>query len=199
MSKPRALPVPIALAPPAPADFCCVPVAGEVGLGIEIGQWLDGDKFQPYEHAEIFIGQADEAGPYGYTISAYPDNGKNGRTGRRPLPCPPAELPGSLWSSGLIELTDAERSGILAWAVAHQEVGYSFADYGALTLHHLHLDLPWLQSYIGSTGHLICSQFVDSAYTLGGPVHLFSDNRWSGYVKPGDLAGMLQDLMAQAR
>jgi hypothetical protein len=175
-----------------------VPISGDVGLGIEIGQWLDGDKFQPYEHAEIFVGQADAAGPYGYTVSAYPDNGKNGRTGRRPLPCPPAQLPGSLWSSGLIALTDAERQSIIAWAMEHQRVGYSFADYGALMLHMLHLDLPWLQSWIASTGHLICSQFVDAGYAASA-VHLFSDNRWPGYVKPGDLAGMLQDLMAQAR
>jgi hypothetical protein len=169
-----------------------VPVSGRVGLGIEIGQWLDGDKFQPYDHAEIFVGQADADGPHGYTVSAYP-----GGHGRRPLLCPPAELPGSLWSSGLIALTDAERQAIIAWAMDHQHVGYSFADYGALILHHLHLNLPWLQSYIGSTGHLICSQFVDAGYAAAG-VHLFSDKRWSGYVKPADLAQLLQELMALA-
>jgi hypothetical protein len=193
MSKPRALPAPAALAPPAPGDFCCVPISGGAGLGIEIGQWLDGDKFQPYDHAEIFVGQADAAGPHGYTVSAYPD-----RNGRRPLPCPPAQLPGSLWSSGLIALADAERQAIIAWAMDHQQVKYSFADYGALALHHWHLDLPWLQSYIGSTKRLICSQFVDAAYAAAA-VHLFQDQRWGGYVKPGDLAGMLQDLAAQAR
>ncbi len=197
MTKHRVLPVSVVLAPPAPGDFCCVPVSGGVGLGIEIGQWLDGDKFQPYDHAEIFVGQADTAGPYGYTVSAYPDNGKNGRTGRRPLPCPPAELPGSLWSSGLIALTDAERQAIIAWAMDHQRMGYSFLDYAALAAHAAHLDLPWLQSYIGSTRRMICSQFVDADYAAAG-VHLFDDGRWPGYCKPADLAQLLQELMSQA-
>jgi hypothetical protein len=190
MTKPaRLLPAPIALAPPAPGDFCCVPISGDVGLAIETAQWLDGDKFQPYDHAEIFTGQADEAGPHGYTVSAYPD----GR-GRKPLPCPPARLPGSLWSSGIIILSDAERSAITGWATEHPHVRYSFADYGALVLHAAHLNLPGLKGYIGSTGSLICSQFVDTAYLAAG-VHLFDDGRWPGFVKPGDLAGLLQGLM----
>lgn len=201
MSKPLTLPlsVPVVMAPPAPGDFCCVPVSGWTGFGIELGQWLGGDKFQAYDHAEIFVGQADAAGPHGYTVSAYPDNGKKGKTGRRPLPCDPAQLPGSLWSSGLIALTGPERSAILGWAMDHADVRYSFADYGALIMHRLRLDTAWLQEYIASSTHLICSQFVDAAYGEGGNVHLFSDDRWPGYVKPGDLAGMLQDLMAQAR
>lgn len=187
---------PICLAPPAPGDFCCVPISGRVGWGIQLGQWLDGDKWQPYDHAEIFVGQADQAGPYGYTVSAYPDNGKDGRTGRRPLPCPPAQLPGSLWSSGIITLTDAERSAITGWAMEHQGVGYSFLDYAALTAHGAHLDLPWLQSFIASSKRMICSQFVDADYATAG-VHLFQDGRWPGFVKPADLAQLLQELMAQ--
>src|SRR6266704_1426981 len=147
----------VCLAPPQPGDFCCVPVSGRVGRGIEIAQWLSGDKFQPYEHAEIYVGQADKAGPNGYTISAYPDNGKDGRTGRRALPCAPAQLPGSLWSSGIIALTGAERSAIVGWAVEHQDVGYSALDYLALTAHSLHIPAPHLQAYIASTGHEICS------------------------------------------
>lgn len=185
----KLLPTAVCLAPPAPGDFCCVPISGSVGRGIEIAQWISGDKFQPYEHAEIFVGQADQASPDGYTISAYP-----GGRGRRPLPCPPARLPGALWSSGIVELTFAERSAIIGWAVEHQDVSYSGLDYLALTAHALRIPVPHLQAYIASTGHEICSQFTDAAYDFAG-VHLFSDNRWPGFVKPGDLAMMLQELM----
>jgi hypothetical protein len=163
-----------------------VPVSGPVGLGITVGQWLGGDRFQFYDHAEVYIGKADAAGPYGYTVSTYPAG-----NGKRALPCPAWELPGSLWSSGLIDLTGAQRTGIVSWAAAHQDTGYSFADYGALVLHAAHLNFPGLREFIKSTGHMICSQYVDAACRLNG-VQLFDDRRWEGYVKPGDLAGLLQ-------
>jgi hypothetical protein len=188
VTKRKELPAPIALTLPLPGDFCCVPISGGAGLGIEIGQWLDGDRFQPYDHAEIYVGQPGSDAPHGYTVSAYP-----GGNGRRPLPCPPQDLPGSLWSSRLIRLTMAQRTGICAWAGEHRDAEYSFADYGALVLHMLHVPAPGLKEFISSTSHLICSQFVDTAYLSAG-VHLFSDGRWPGYVKPGDLAKLLLSL-----
>lgn len=168
-----------------------MPVGGDVGFGIEVGQWLDGDKFQPYEHAEFYVGMPDQAGPHGYTISAYPGGAR-----RVALPCPPAQLPGSLWSSGLVELTPLQRSGIVAWAHAHVGTPYSFLDYAALVVHGLGLWVPGLREYIATTSHMICSQFIDSGLTANG-VHLFA-RRWAGYVKPGDLAGLLQSLAQQA-
>jgi hypothetical protein len=193
VSKHRHLPSSVSLAEPQPADFCCVPIGGSLGLSIEVGQLLAGDKFQPYDHAEIYIGEPDEAGPHGYTCSAYPhpDNARHGGTGRRALPCPPADLPGALWSSGILWLTPAERELILYWCREHQTVGYSGLDYGALALHALHVPAPGLREFIASTRSMICSQYVDAAYNYGGE-HLFTNGRWAGYVKPGDLAGMLQ-------
>ena len=163
-----------------------------MGVGVTIGQWLDGDRFQFYDHTEVYVGRADADGPFGYTVSTYPD----GR-GRKALPCQAAALPGSLWSAGLIGLTGAQRAGITEWALAHQDVGYGFLDYGALILHGLHVPAPGLREYIDSTKHQICSQFVDSAYSANS-VHLFDDGRWSGYVKPGDLAQLLQGLLVTA-
>lgn len=174
------------MARPRPGDFCCVPVSGPVGFGITVGQWLDGDAFQFYDHTEVYVGKADAAGPYGYTVSTYPSG-----PGKRALPCPAWELPGSLWSSGLIDLTGTQRTGITAWAVQHQDVRYSFADYGALVLHAAHVNAGWLRRYIASTRHQICSQYVDTAYAENN-VHLFDDGRWPGYIKPGDLAKLLQ-------
>lgn len=160
-------------------------------MGITIGQYLDGDRFQFYDHTEIYVGRADAAGPFGYTVSTYP----NGQ-GKKALPCQPAALPGSLWSSGLIDLTGTQRTGITGWALAHQDVGYSFIDYGALVLHAMHLNAGWLRGYIDSTRHMICSQYTDAAYAANG-VHLFDDGRWPGYVKPGDLARLLQALLVE--
>lgn len=186
-------PAPIAVSRPRPGDFCCVPVSGPVGLGITVGQWLDGDRFQFYDHTTVYIGKADAAGPFGYTVSTYPSG-----PGKRALPCPAWELPGSLWSSGLIDLTGTQRTGITAWAVSHQDTGYSFADYGALVLHMLRVPAPGLRGYIESTNRMICSQYVDAAYRLNG-VQLFDDKRWTGYVKPGDLSGLLQARLSLVR
>lgn len=161
-----------------------------MGLGISVGQWLDGDRFSFYDHTEVYVGKADAAGPYGYTVSTYPD-GK----GKRALPCPPQELPGSLWSSGLVDLTGTQRTGITSWVMARQDVRYGFLDYGALALHAAHLNPPGLRKFIESTGTMICSQYTDAAY-LANSVHLFGDGRWQGYVKPGDLAGLLQARLA---
>lgn len=175
---------------PKPGDFLLVPVGGPVGFAIELGQFLDGDKFQTYEHAEVYIGQADAQGKYGYTVSAYP----NGQ-GRQPLSCPPQVVPGSFWSSGLIELTDTQRAGIVAWCTAHEHVQYAALDYLALAAHRFHIPVPDLRRYISSTHEMICSQYVDASYRIGGQYNLFTDGRWEGFVKPEDLAELLESKM----
>lgn len=190
-----------------PGDFACVPISGGIGLGIEIGQWLlalahgwprtRARKMRPYDHAEIYIGEADANALYGYTISAYPGNDKPGRSGRRALPCPPAELPGAIWSSSLIPLTPAQRDGIVAWAQAHARVPYSFLGYLAIAAHALRLPIPGLRAYIARHAHLLCSQFCDADYAANG-VHLFTDQRWPGYVDPLMLADLLLTLQAGA-
>lgn len=183
---------PVCLAVPEPGDFCCVPVSGAFGAGIEVGEFLAARlqhqpaELRPYDHAEIYVGQADAAGPHGYTYSAYPD-----RRGKKPLPCPPAELPGSVWSSGLYLLTPAQRQGIVSWCEAHPSVSYSWLDYDAIAAHALHLPIPGLRGYIASDGHYICSQYTDTGWLEGGGIHLFNDGRWPGYVTPWDLADLL--------
>lgn len=195
-AKPETL-APVCLAEPQPGDFCCVPVTGWFGAAIEAGQYL-AEKLQgipaglrPYCHAEVYAGQADADGPHGYTYSAYPDAVQPGKSGRRALPCPPAELPGSLWSSGIINPVPAQREGIIAWCEEHPRAGYSWLDYGAIALRALRIPAPGLREYIKSTKELICSYYVDAAYHYGGDIFLFTDGRWEGYVTPGDLAMLL--------
>lgn len=193
-------PVPVCLAAPQPGDIVCIPVSGAMGIGIEVGQYLAARmqgfpaELLPYDHAEVYVGQADAHGPHGYTYSAYPNDGTGTTTGKRALPCPPAQLPGSIWSSGLYDPTPAQRSAIVGWCVAHPDVQYSWADYGAIAAHAMHLPLPGLKTYIAGTSHMICSYYSDASWAQAG-MHLFTDGRWPGYVTPWDLAEL---FLAQA-
>jgi hypothetical protein len=165
-----------------PADYAILPIAGAAGKLISIGEWLDGDGFGTYDHAEIFVGGADANAPLGYTMGAYP--------GGATLVPVPANQEGWLWSSGHISLTDDERAKICSLALACKGIPYSSLDYFALAAHRLHIPAPYLKSYVASSKHLICSQLVDLCYCDAG-VHLFNDGRWPGYVTPADLANLI--------
>jgi hypothetical protein len=183
----------ICVAPPQPGDFLCVPIHGSVGHLIEFAQFLAGQKFKPYEHVELYIGQPDDSAPWGYTVSAYPN-----RRGKQPLKRPPEAVPGALWSSGLVPLTWRQRRDIVAWAVAREHIGYSAADYFALAAARLKLNLilPVLRRFIAAKGHLICSQFVTLAYLDGGGVNLLG-GVWDGLDDPMQIAQMLLDKLGQ--
>jgi hypothetical protein len=173
-----------------PGDFCVLPVLRPAGPLIEWAQWaqftVDRRRLshpQRYEHAEVYLGD-------GVTASAYPN-----RQGIRALPGPPEQVPGALWSSGIIPLTSEQREGIVAWCYDHAHVPYSALDYGVLVLHSLGLNSTWaqrsLQRKVERQQSLICSQYVDTAYLANG-VHLFTDDRWPGFVDPLDLALLLE-------
>ena len=182
---------PVCLADPKPGDFCCTPAGGELGKAILVAQRLAGNHNPQYEHAEVYVGQADARGPHGYTYSAYPDNDDPAKTGKRPLAGPARTMPGFIWSSGIIELSDMQRDGVLAWCATHDDVKYSWEDYGAIFLKHMHILAPGLKTYIADTHRMICSYYTDTAMRDGAGVHLFNDGRWPGEVCPGDLADML--------
>lgn len=63
---------------------------------------------------------------------------------------------------------------------------YSFLDYLSLGLLHLGLPRKLVQSRVTSSGHMICSQLVDTVLTRNG-YHLFDDGRLSQDVTPGAL------------
>jgi cell wall-associated NlpC family hydrolase len=163
---------------PLPGDFGLTQISGDVGRLIRFGQWLDGDGYENFEHAFIYLGDGEiiEAEPGGARItwlSEYNDDTID-------------------WSTGKIPLTDAERTSIVSLARTMEGVPYSFLDYFALATKRLHLfplDLA-LKDYIKSSNHMICSQLVDRVYDTAS-VHLFNDGRWEGYVTPGDLYQLL--------
>lgn len=168
-------------------DFCCVPISGEVGKLISFGEWLNGDGFGDYDHAEIYVGNPPHLSiaEFGYTFGAYPGGAKY-----TPLYCYPEKLAGSLWSSSTINPTPLQRNNILLFCAQLEGTPYSVIDYLALVLHRCHIPAPLLKNRIASSKHLICSQLVDYVYTQAG-IHLFNDNRWPGYVTPKSLADLI--------
>jgi hypothetical protein len=164
---------------PQPGDFAVVPVHGTVGKLIGIGEHLNGDEFDIWQHAFVYIG--------GMRIEAEPGGARS-----RPTDPQSFKAPGSvLWSSGVIPLTAAQRARICRAARGYLGVPYSGLDYFALAAHRLHLWAPGLKAYVASTGHMICSALVDQCYADAG-VHLFTDGRWPGYVTPAALAGLIE-------
>jgi cell wall-associated NlpC family hydrolase len=163
---------------PCPGDFGLTQISGGVGRLIRFGQFLNGDGYENFEHAFIYLGE-------GQIIEAEPGGARIANL---------SEYDNSTidWSTGKIPLTDAERELILYHAHVVQGVPYSFLDYFALSAKRLHL-FPLdeaLKSRVQSGNHLICSQLVDYVYDLSG-IHLFDDGRWEGYVTPGDLYELL--------
>jgi cell wall-associated NlpC family hydrolase len=145
---------------------------------VRIAQWADGTGFAEYEHAAVYIGnntivQAQSSGVSLGQATSYDGNQ-------------------TLWSTGIIPLNEVQRANIVTAAKSYVGVPYSWTDYAAIAAHRLHLlpSAPLLKNYVASTKHMICSQLVDQSYQDAG-VHLFTDNRWPGYVTPGDLYELL--------
>ncbi len=158
-----------------PGDFQLCPTGGAVGVGIRIGQWLDGAGFENFEHVRVYIGDGQfvEAEPGGAIRTV-------------------GVINWGVWSTGLIPLTPGERNTIVGAALnfADMRVGYGWLDYFAIAAHRFDLPVPGLQGFIGSTKTMICSQLVDQCYDDAG-VHLFTDGRWPGYVTPGAMYQLL--------
>lgn len=147
------------------------PISGQVGRLIEFGQWLNGNGFHQWEHAFISIGN-------GLIVEAEPGGARVAHAD---------EYSTVYWCNSLYKLgTEAQLQNTEDWAKKYVETPYSFADYFALAQHRLHIPGPGLKNFIASDGHMICSQLADRCYANAG-IHIFTDNRWPGYVTPADL------------
>lgn len=147
-------------------------IDGPVGLGIRIGQALNGDGFEDFEHVVVSTdAPAGEAGLW--IVEAEP-----GGAVHVPLHY---DLNRMFW---LRPPSPEVGQRVAAAAITLVDTPYSFLDYDALAMHRLHVPVPGLRHYIQDTGHMICSQLADEAARRGG-WQLFDDQRWSGYVTPG--------------
>jgi hypothetical protein len=162
---------------PSPGLIGLTSISGEVGAGIRLGQFLNGDGFSTFEHAFVCLGggQILEAEPGGARIV--------------PLHYAPKSI---YWCSNIYKMLgdDPWHAGwitrINSLGKSYKGVPYSFLDYDALIAHRLHLPIPGLEHFIADTGHMICSQIADDFYLKLG-VEIFTDKRWTGYVTPGSL------------
>ena len=97
--------------------------------------------------------------------------------------------PGYGWAR--LDAIVPERWPVTALAIGNAARGYigtpySFLDYASLALLHLGLPRRLTAKRVTDSGHMICSQLVDTVLTRAG-VHLFQDGRLPQDVTPGAL------------
>jgi len=158
---------------PKPGDIGLTKISGLGGKAIRLGQWLNGDGYEDFEHAFVVTMQATAASRE-MIVEAMPSGAQfvvNWHNARETvyLRCP-----------------EQYRQGVAEAAHDFVDVPYGWADYAALALHRFRIPTPRLKHFIEQSGSMICSQLADRAAELGG-WHLFSDKRWHGDVTPGDL------------
>jgi uncharacterized protein YycO len=161
---------------PLPGDFFVTKVDGPVGVLISVGEFLNGSRFGHWDHAGVYVGdgQIVEAEPGGARLAGLDEYAG------RPI----------AWSTGHVELTEAQRAVIVGAARSFIGVPYSAADYFALALWHFRVRIPWAKRVMNSRSSMICSQMTDAAFEAAG-VHLFTDGREPGDVTPADLAALI--------
>lgn len=157
---------------PKPGDIGLTTISGWGGKGIQAAQKLMGCSWKAKQHAFVVTSVEDDGTVM--IVEAMPGGADH---------TPNWHLPSQ---TVYLRCPDQFRSGVADAAVNLTGVPYSWLDYEAIALHHLHVPAPWLKSYIMSTKHMICSQLADEAALRGG-WHLFNDGRWPGYVPPCDL------------
>lgn len=156
-----------------PGRIGLVKINGAAGLGIRFGQYLNGSGFEDFEHAYMDLGD-------GTGIEAEPG-------GARIVPLSKYDNVEVHWCDAIYrDIPHATCLNIAAAARRYEHVPYSFLDYDAIAAHRFGLDTKFLQEYINSTGHMICSQLVARAYLDAG-WKLMKDGRWDGFVTPGDI------------
>lgn len=153
-----------------PGDVGFSTIGGRTGLLVAIGQAVIGDACR-YTHAWVAVGPSTilEAMPAGARLRSVRTELGDGPVYRLDL--------------------DAVQRDRLALARRLAGTPYSFADYLAMSLHHVAPDLAItkrVRRYVTDSGHMICSQLVDHALTNAG-YHLFDDGRLPQDVTPGDL------------
>lgn len=134
---------------PNPGDIGLVPIPGQVGFLIRVGQWLNGDGFHDFEHAFVYVGN-------GGVVEAEPGGARYNQL--------------SHYGTDIVWLHCPQEHGA---AVAKAALGflgtpYSFLDYFALAALRLRLPSVLIRRYVRSTKHMICSQLAAQAAENGG-------------------------------
>ena len=156
---------------PRPGDFFVVRTNGWAARLIQLGT------FSRWNHSGIYVGAGNivEAQPSGVTTNHVDEY-------------PAADV---VWST--LDLTDAERTAVCAYALTHRGQGYGWADIAALALVAFGIRWAPLDNYARRDDRLVCSQLVAYAYDAAGS-RLGDLDPWT--VTPGDLAELLTERKA---
>lgn len=160
---------------PRPGDIGLTRIGGLTGVLIGLGQFIMRDASR-YSHVFVVLDDNEvmEAMPGGAIISPLENYAGTTKYGS----------PLAVYLD--IKLTAEQRVRIVQEARNLEGTPYSFLDYAALALERFGIKWGWLERYVASTKHLICSQLADEAYRRA-DVHLFEDGRPPQKVTPGDL------------
>lgn len=167
---------------PAPYGFGLTKISGWAGFGVWLGQLLAG-RPSKYEHAFLLLPSASqgtivlEAEPGGARVTTL-DEYWNGTGWDAEFVYPP--------------MSDIQKADFEAVAGSLVGTPYSWLDYLALVLYHLHIHPNWVEDRVTTSNHQICSQMVDFVYKHAG-VQLFDDGRFPGNVMPSDLAHLAKE------
>jgi hypothetical protein len=163
---------------PRAGDFAVVDTGTRASRPVRLAKWLSRGGFMMFDHAVIC--SRVSRGTI-YVVEAMPSGAKE-NVWRY-------DDHDHLWSTGLVKTSTKAGKAALVY------VGrpYSWLDYAAIAMHASHLWVPGLRHYLRSTRHLIGSQLVDRAQRDAG-VHLFTDRRRAGYVRPSDLAELILEI-----
>jgi hypothetical protein len=160
---------------PRPGDIGLTRIGGIVGVLIGLGQFIMRDASR-YSHVFVVLNDNEviEAMPGGAIISPLEKYAGTTKYGS----------PLAVYLD--IKLTDEQRASIVENARQLEGTPYSFLDYAALALERFGIKWKWVENYVTSSNHMICSQLADEAYNRAN-VHLFDDGRLPQKVTPGDL------------
>lgn len=189
---------------PKAGDFACVPVSGIGGAFIGLAQLAAGYWRHPsaarYRHTFVYLGEigASEAevnqlhhhgwcGPGVYCEEAMPRGARLRRLGASAGDAWALYGTRALWSTGILPLSEDQRTAAVQAALGKLGTPYSFLDYLSLITCHLHIRTRALCNFIRDSGHQICSQDTDWVWQRAGK-RIFHDERWDGDVMPADLA-----------
>jgi hypothetical protein len=161
---------------PRPGDFAVVDTRRRTSRRAQLAKALSRGGFTMFDHA-VICSRVRRDGTV-YIVEAMPSGARENLWHY--------DDHDHLWSTGLVKTSIKAGKAALRYV----DAPYSWLDYAAISMHAWHLWVPGLRHYVASGKHLISSQLVDRAEQEAG-VHLFTDRRWRGYVRPSDLAELI--------
>lgn len=187
--------------PYKPGAFFLTTIGGRTGFWVGVGQALTGHPSR-WTHAGIigYEGTTWEAAPGGVRTGTLAE-----LRSKPHLVCdaPVQEAVDRLVLPMVLGARERAERRLRAQVVVKASLlwgtPYSFLDYLALALHHLEVQLTgrpaggrwaltrWVRRRVESSGHLICSAYVDRVMFRAG-IRLYDDGRMHGDVMPTHLA-----------